>query len=125
MLHQPKKPNANRVKSGIIPLNNSDTIFSVDIKSGVLLIFLQEKSTTKFNRDTEEFYNPKKTKVEVTVEGSLDVQNMEYRHQYDEIMKHVGEGELKDTGGIQKDLQIHNVNITSYYTNQYALWLDF
>ena len=30
------------------------------------VIFMKERSTTKFNRDTEEFFNPK---VEVTVEG--------------------------------------------------------
>ena len=50
---------------------------------------------------------------------------MEYRHHYDEIMKHFGEGRLKDAGAIQKDLQLHNVNITSYYTDKYALWSDF
>ena len=59
----------------IIPLNNSDTSFSVDINSpskslkGVLLIFMKERSATKFTHDTEEFFNPKITKVEVTVEG--------------------------------------------------------
>ena len=46
------------------------------------------------------------------------------RHQYDEIMKHYGEGQLKEAGAIQKDLK-HNVNIASYYTDKYALWLDF
>ena len=67
-------------------------------------------------------------KVEVTVEGvpnELYAQNMEYRHQYDEIVKHFAEGRLKESGAIQKDLQLHNVNIASYYTNKYALWLDF
>ena len=39
---------------------------------GVLLIFTQERSATKFARDTEEFYNPKITKVEVTVDGVLN-----------------------------------------------------
>ena len=77
------------LRSHIIPLNNSDTSFSVDINGpskslkGVLLNFMKERSTTKFNRDTEEFFNPKITKVEVTVEGSpneLHAQNMEYRH---------------------------------------------
>ena len=118
----------------IIPLNDSDTSFSVDINSpskslkGVLLIFTKERSATKFICDTEEFLNPKITKVEVTVEGvtnELYAQNMEYRHQYDEIVKHFAEGWLKETGTIQKDLQLHNVNIASYYTNKYALWLDF
>ena len=63
------------LRARIIPLNKSDTSFSVDINSpskslkGVLLIFTQERSATKFARDTEEFYNPKKMKVEVTVVG--------------------------------------------------------
>ena len=50
---------------------------------------------------------------------------MEYRHQYDEIMKQFGEERLKDAGTIQKDLQLHDVNIASYYTDKYAIWLDF
>ena len=83
------------LRARIIPINNSDTSFSVDINSpsksvtGVLLIFTKERSATKFNRDIEEFFNPKITKVEVTVErvpNELYAQNNEYRHQYDEIM---------------------------------------
>ena len=50
---------------------------------------------------------------------------MEYGHHYDEIMKHFGEGWLKDAGAIKKNLQLHDVRINSYYTDQYALWLDF
>ena len=63
------------LRACIIQLNKSDTSFSVDINSpstslkGVLLIFTQERSATKFARDTKEFYNPKITKVEVTMEG--------------------------------------------------------
>ena len=124
------------LRARIIPLNKSDTSFSVDINSpskspkGVLLIFTQEISATKFKfeRDHEEFYNPKVTKVKITVEGSpneLYAQNMEYRHQYDEIIKHFAEGRLKEAGFIQIDPQLHNVNIASYYTDKYALWLDF
>ena len=122
------------LRTRIIPLNKSDTSFSVDINSpskslkGVLLIFTQERSATKFARYTEEFYNPKITKVEVTVEGvpnELYAQNMEYRHQYDKIVKHFAEGRLKEAGAIQNDLQLHNVNIALYYTDKYALWLDF
>ena len=117
-----------------IQLNDFDTSFSIDINSpsksfkGVLLIFTKERSAAKFTHDTEEFFNPKITKVEVTVEGvpnELYAQNMEYRHQYDEIVKHFAEGRLKEAGAIQKDLQLHNVNIASYYTDKYALWLDF
>ena len=61
------------LRARIIKLDNSDTSFSVDINSpskslkGVLLIFTKERSATKFTRDTEEFFNPKITKVEVTM----------------------------------------------------------
>ena len=105
------------LRARIIPLNDSSTSFSVDINSpsksfkGVLLIFTKERSATKFTRDTEEFFSSKITKVEVTVEGvpnELYAQNMEYRHQYDEIVKHFAEGRLKGAGAIQKDLQLHN-----------------
>ena len=71
----------------------------------MLLIFRKERSATKFNHDTEEFLNPKVTTVEVTVEGvpnELYAQNMEYRHQYDEILKQFGEGQLKEAEAIQK-----------------------
>ena len=93
------------LRARIIPLNNSDTSFSIDINSpskslkGVLLSFMKERSATKFSHDTEEFFNPKITKVEMTVEGvpnELYAHNMEYRHQYDEILKHFGEGQLKE-----------------------------
>ena len=40
-------------------------------------------------------------------------------------MKPLGEGQLKEAGAIQKDLHLHNINIASYYTDKYALWLDF
>ena len=89
------------LRAHIIPINKSNTSFSVDINSpskslkGVLLVFTQERSATKFTCDAEEFYNPKITKVEITVEGvpnELYAQNMEYRHQYDEIIKHFSEG---------------------------------
>ena len=117
------------LRAQIIQLNKSNTSFSIDINSpskslkGVLLIFTKEKSATKFDRDTEEFFNPKITMVEVTVEGvpnELYAQNMKYRHEYDEIVKHFAEGQLKEAGAIQKDLQLHNVNIALYYTDKYT-----
>ena len=63
------------LRAHIIPLNNSDS-FSVDINSpsksvkGVLLIFTKERSATKFTRNTEEFFSPKITKVEVSKEDT-------------------------------------------------------
>ena len=59
------------------------------------------------------------------VPNEVYAQNMEYRHQYDEIIKHFSEGHVKGSGWVQKDLQLHNINIALYYTDKYALWLDF
>ena len=114
---------------------DSDTCFTVDINSplkslkGVCYSYLQKKEVPlNLNKILKNFTTPKVTKVEVTVEGSpneLYAQNMEYHHQYDEIRKHFGEGWLKDASVIQKEQQLHDVDITSYYTDKYALWLDF
>ena len=73
------------LRSRVVPLKDSDRSFSVDINSptkslkGVLFIFTKERSATKFERDTEEFYNPKITKVEVTVEGKVLLTNCTLR----------------------------------------------
>ena len=61
------------LRSRVILLNNSDTSFSVNINSSSKSYsYLQKKEVTKFNRDIEEFYNPKITKVEVFVKGSAN-----------------------------------------------------
>ena len=86
----------------LIPASLSISIAHQSPK-GVLIIFTKERSATKFTCDTEEFFNPKITKVEVTVEGvpnELYAQNREYRHQYNEIVKHFAEGQLKEAGAI-------------------------
>ena len=57
--------------------------------------------------------------------NELYAQDIEYRHQYNELLKHFGEGRLKEAGAIQKDLLMHNVNIAMYYNDKYTLWLDF
>ena len=47
--------------------------------------------------------------------------------QYDKICKYFTEGSQKDnnTNEVQKQLQLHNVNVGEYLTDKYALWLDF
>ena len=67
----------------MIPIQAFQWILIVRRKASGLT---KERSATKLNRDAEEFFNPKITKIEVTVEGSpnkLYAQNMEYDHQYD------------------------------------------
>ena len=43
--------------------------------------------------------------------------------QYDDICKYFAEGKQRDN--VQKQLQLHNVNVGEYLTDKYALWLDF
>ena len=107
------------LRARIIQLNDSSTSFSVDINSpskspkGVQIIFTKERSVTKFTHDTEEFFNPKITKVEVTVEGmpnELYAQNMEYRHQYEKNL------ELsKRIFSCTTSIQLHTIPINMHY----------
>ena len=47
--------------------------------------------------------------------------------QYDKICKYFTEGKQKDNNAneIQKHLQLHDLNLADYLTDNYALWLDF
>ena len=113
-----------------ISVNKSDTMwnwsFNTPCKSlkGILVLFEEEKSYT---RDTSKFYNPKIQRVSVTVEGKpnqLCSQGMKSFEQYDEICKYFAEKKQRDNH-VQKQLQLHNVNVGEYLTGKYALWLDF
>ena len=114
-------------------MNKSDTTwnwsFSMPCKSlkGILVLFEEEK---QYTQDTSKFYNPKIQKVSVIMEGKpnqLNAQGMRLFEQYDEICKYFAEGKQKDnnTNKDQKHLQLHNVSVGEYLTDQYALWLDF
>ena len=116
-----------------IQVNKSDTIwnwsFNTPCRSlkGILVLFEKEPV---FARDTSKFYNPKIEKVSITVEGKpnqLFSQGMRSFEQYDEICKYFAEGKQKDSNAneIQKHLQLYDLSIGDYLTNNYALWLDF
>ena len=44
--------------------------------------------------------------------------------QYDEICKYFAEGKQRDND-VQNQLELHDVSLGEYLTDQYALWLDF
>ena len=76
------------------------------------------------------FYNPKIQKVSVIVESKpnqLYAQGMRSFEQYGEICKYFAEGKQKsnDANEVQKQLQLHNLSLGEYLTDQYALWLHF
>ena len=47
--------------------------------------------------------------------------------QYDEICKYFAEGKQRDNNAneIQKHLQLYDLSVGEYLTDNYALWLDF
>ena len=112
-----------------ITVNKSDTVWNWPFHNlckslkGILVLFEEEKSYT---RDTSKFYNPKIQKVSVIVEGKpnhLYAQGMRSFEQYDEICKYFTEGSQKDnnTNEVQKHLQLHNVSVGEYLTDQVCL----
>lgn len=119
-----------------IPVNKSDPIWNVDINvatrsmKGILMLFIDPTVDVAYARDTEAFYNPKITNVEVTIEGEanqLYARGMRSYQQWDEARKHFGGGPLRHTGIgsiISKDLHLGDTTIEDYLTTKYALWLD-
>ena len=116
-----------------IPVNKSDTTWNWSFNTpckrlkGILVLFEEEKS---YARDTGKFYNPKIEKLSVIVEGKpnqLFAQGMRSFEQYDETLKYFTEGKQRDNNAneVQAQLQLHDVSLGEYLTDQYALWLDF
>lgn len=116
-----------------ITKNKSDTLWNVNINvparsmKGILMLF--EEPGNPWGRNTELFYNPKITKVEVTIEGipnQLYSQGMRAYQQWDEIKKQFAGGSKRypEVNAVAKDLQLADVSLAEYLTSKYALWLD-
>ena len=114
-------------------MNKSDTTwnwsFNMPCRSldSILVLFKEEGS---YIRDTSKLYNPRIQEVSVTVEGKsnqLYDQGMRSFEQYDEICKYFTEGKKKDNNAdeVKKQLQLHDLSVGEYLTNEYALCLDF
>jgi len=108
----------------MIALNKSDVTWNINLNitarslKGVLLLFedlAPGAMGPAFGRNSEFYYNPRITKVQVTVEGipnQLYAQGMHPYQHWDEIVK----------GFACKD---SSTDMTTYFRNRYALWLDF
>ena len=91
---------------------------------GILMLFEDPNRTS-----TEDYYNPKITKVEVTIEGvpnQLYSKGMQAYQQWDEINKYFALTSKRDkeTDKVAKDLNFSDTNIEKYFTTRFALWLD-
>ena len=115
--------------------NKQDTIWNMNINQpaksmkGVVVLF--EEPSNNFERDTEAFYNPKISKVEVIIEGKanqLYAQGLKAYQQWDEAKKFfAGSPGCKlqpQIGEVVKDLQLSDVTLGEFLTNKYALWVD-
>ena len=94
-----------------IPANKSDTLWNINLNvparsmKGVLMLF--EDPAAAYKRDTEAFYNPKLTKVEVTIEGvpnQLYSQGLRAYQQWDESKKHYAGGHKRSPVRSRKTL---------------------
>ena len=113
-----------------ITKNKSDTLWNINLNvparsmKGILMLFEDPERT-----NTEDFYNPKITKVEMTIEGvpnQLYSQGMKAYQQWDEINKFFALTSKRDkeTDKFAKDLNFSDTTLEKYLTKRFALWLD-
>ena len=116
-----------------IKADKSDTLWNINLNvparsmKGVLMLFEDPAAACK--RDTEAFYNPQITKVDVTIEGvpnQLYSQGLRAYNQWDEARKLYAGGPKRSpvTGEVAKDLALADVSLGEYFTSKYCLWLD-
>lgn len=113
-------------------LNKNDTLWNINLNTparsmkGILMLF--ENPTTE--RDSEAFYNPKISKVEITIEGvpnQVYSQGLRNYQQWDEAKKLFAGGGNKrnnEVAMISKELALADVSLGQFLTNKFALWLD-
>ena len=110
-----------------ITKNKSDTLWNINLNvparsmKGILMLFEDPERTS-----TESYFNPKITKVEVTIEGvpnQLYSQGMKAYQQWDEINKYFALNSKKDVN-LLKQISFTNTILEKYLTTNYALWLD-
>ena len=115
--------------------DKSDTLWNINLNvpvrsmKGVLMLFEDLTGQQPFARNTESFYNPKITKVEVTIEGipnQLFSQGMRAYQMWDEARKLFAPGGKRhpEVAVVAKDLGLANVSLGEFLTSKFALWLD-
>ena len=112
-----------------ITKDKSEALWNINLNvparsmKGILMLF---KDPTQSGQ-TETFYNPQITKVEVTVEGvpnQLYSQGMLAYQQWDEVKKLPAIKRESEVDVVCRDLGLSSISVGSYLTNKYALWLD-
>ncbi|MCU7880378.1 MAG: hypothetical protein KZQ60_07460, partial [Candidatus Thiodiazotropha sp. (ex Lucinoma aequizonata)] len=118
-----------------ISKDKGDTLWNINLNvparsmKGILMLFEDAAAQGAFARKTEAFYNPKITKVEVTIEGvpnQLFSQGMRTHQMWDEARKFFAAGSKRhpEVALVAKDLALSDVTLAKYLTSKYSLWLD-
>ena len=115
-------------------MDKANTLWNINLNvparsmKGILMLFENVTAQQPFARNTEAFYNPKITKVEVTIEGipnQLYSQGMRAYQMWDEAKKHFaaspGIKRHPDVGTVEKDLALTDVNLGELVTSKYSL----
>ena len=116
-----------------ITANKSDTLWNINLNvparsmKGILMLF--EDAAAAYQRDTEKFYNPQLTKVEVTIEGipnQLYSQGMRAYQLWEEARKRFAAGTKRhpEVAAVAKDLELADVSLGGFLTTKHCLWLD-
>ena len=118
-----------------ISRDKSDTLWNISLNvparsmKGVLMLFEDVAAQQPFARSAEAFYNPKITKVEVTIEGihnQLFSQGMRAYQMWDEARKLFAPGRKRhpNVSVVVKDLALADVSLGEFLTSKFTLWLD-
>ena len=118
-----------------ISKDKSDTLWNINLNvparsmKGILMLFEDAAARHSFARNTMAFYNPKITKVEVTIEGDpnqLLSQGMRAYQMWDEAKKLFASDNKRhpDVAVVAKDLALAEVSLGEFLTSKNSLWLD-
>ena len=113
-----------------ITKNKSETLWNINLNiparsmKGILMLFEDPNRT-----NTENYFNPNITKVEMTIEGipnQLYSQGMKAYQQWDEVNKFFAfnSKQDKEINLITKKLFLTETTLEKYLTTNYSLWLD-
>ena len=113
-------------------IDKTNTLWNINLNvparsmKGILMLFEKVAEQQPFARDTEAFYNPQITKVEVTIEGipnQLNSQGMRAYQMWDEAKKYFAPGSKRhpEVGTAAKDLALADVNLGEFLTSKNSL----
>jgi len=113
-----------------LAFNKRDVTWNIKVNTptrslkGILLLFEDPAVGAmgpEFGRNSEFYYNPLITKLQVTVEGIPNpayAKGMLPYHHWDEIVKEFAREDFKGA-------ELSSTDISTYFRSRYALWLDF